>query len=160
MRFSATSSAASRSCAARAAACGSVLPAARTPQDGLLFGSETVRYDDPRRYAVALVSTLLGGGMSSRLFQRVREGSFHDVTGARVAFDIAHGGAVIAERPRDRLHLAARPPPDEHDASGAAAREVSGDRGADTAGPSEDDEGLVLEADGRGLPVRVGGEEP
>ncbi len=31
------------------------------------------RYGDPRRYAVALVDTMLGGGMSSRLFQRVRE---------------------------------------------------------------------------------------
>src|SRR5690606_32850672 len=42
-------------------------------QTHIVFGSETVRYDDPRRYAVALVSTLFGGGMSSRLFQRVRE---------------------------------------------------------------------------------------
>jgi predicted Zn-dependent peptidase len=42
-------------------------------QTHVVFGSETVRYDDPRRYAVALVSTLLGGGMSSRLFQKVRE---------------------------------------------------------------------------------------
>jgi predicted Zn-dependent peptidase len=42
-------------------------------QTHIVFGSRTVRYADPRRYAVALVSTLLGGGMSSRLFQRVRE---------------------------------------------------------------------------------------
>jgi predicted Zn-dependent peptidase len=32
-----------------------------------------VRYGDPRRYGVTLASLMLGGGMSSRLFQRVRE---------------------------------------------------------------------------------------
>ena len=42
-------------------------------QTHLVLGGATVPYADPRRYAVSLVSTLLGGGMSSRLFQRVRE---------------------------------------------------------------------------------------
>ena len=42
-------------------------------QTHVVFGSATVPHGDPRRYALALVSTLLGGGMSSRLFQRVRE---------------------------------------------------------------------------------------
>jgi predicted Zn-dependent peptidase len=42
-------------------------------QTHVVFGSQTVRHADPRRYAVVLVSMLLGGGMSSRLFQRVRE---------------------------------------------------------------------------------------
>jgi predicted Zn-dependent peptidase len=42
-------------------------------QTHVVFGSPTVRYADTRRYTVALVSTLLGGGMSSRLFQKVRE---------------------------------------------------------------------------------------
>ncbi len=42
-------------------------------QTHIVFGSPTVAYGDPRRYAVALVDTMLGGGMSSRLFQRVRE---------------------------------------------------------------------------------------
>jgi predicted Zn-dependent peptidase len=42
-------------------------------QTHIVFGSQTVQYSDPRRYAVALVGMLLGGGMSSRLFQRVRE---------------------------------------------------------------------------------------
>ena len=39
----------------------------------IVSGSATVRHDDPRRHAVVLLSSLLGGGMSSRLFQRVRE---------------------------------------------------------------------------------------
>jgi predicted Zn-dependent peptidase len=42
-------------------------------QTHVVFGSPTVAHGDPRRYAVVLVSTILGGGMSSRLFQRVRE---------------------------------------------------------------------------------------
>ena len=42
-------------------------------QTHIVFGSATVEHSDPRRYALALVSMLLGGGMSSRLFQRVRE---------------------------------------------------------------------------------------
>ena len=42
-------------------------------QTHVVFGSPSVSHADPRRYTLALVSTLLGGGMSSRLFQRVRE---------------------------------------------------------------------------------------
>ncbi len=42
-------------------------------QTHIVFGAPTVPHRDPRRYAVVLVSTVLGGGMSSRLFQRVRE---------------------------------------------------------------------------------------
>jgi len=42
-------------------------------QTHIVVGSATVRHEDPRRHAVILLSMLLGGGMSSRLFQRVRE---------------------------------------------------------------------------------------
>ena len=42
-------------------------------QTHVVFGSATVPHGDPRRYAVSLVSMVLGGGMSSRLFQRIRE---------------------------------------------------------------------------------------
>jgi predicted Zn-dependent peptidase len=42
-------------------------------QVNVVFGSATVPHADPRRYALMLVNTLLGGGMSSRLFQRIRE---------------------------------------------------------------------------------------
>ncbi len=42
-------------------------------QTQLVLGTDTVPYSDPRRYALILVNTVLGGGMSSRLFQRVRE---------------------------------------------------------------------------------------
>lgn len=47
------------------------------PRDGaqmhVVFGAATVPHHDPRRYPLVLASTVLGGGMSSRLFQRVRE---------------------------------------------------------------------------------------
>jgi predicted Zn-dependent peptidase len=42
-------------------------------QTHVVFGSTTIAHHDARRYPLALVSMLLGGGMSSRLFQRVRE---------------------------------------------------------------------------------------
>ena len=42
-------------------------------QTHIVLGSPSVRYSDPRRYAVSLTGLMLGGGMSSRLFQRVRE---------------------------------------------------------------------------------------
>jgi predicted Zn-dependent peptidase len=42
-------------------------------QTHIVLGSGSLRYADPRRYALVMLSMLLGGGMSSRLFQRVRE---------------------------------------------------------------------------------------
>lgn len=42
-------------------------------QTQLVFGSSAPAHSDPSRYAFCLVSMLLGGGMSSRLFQHVRE---------------------------------------------------------------------------------------
>ncbi|UCC47936.1 MAG: insulinase family protein [Gemmatimonadota bacterium] len=42
-------------------------------QAHICLGSPTFARSDPRRYAAILVSTALGGGMSSRLFQRIRE---------------------------------------------------------------------------------------
>jgi predicted Zn-dependent peptidase len=39
----------------------------------LVLGTDAFPYRDRRRYALMLLNTVLGGGMSSRLFQRVRE---------------------------------------------------------------------------------------
>lgn len=44
-----------------------------TAQTHVVIGSRAMSHNDPRRYAMTLIGTLLGGGMSSRLFQRVRE---------------------------------------------------------------------------------------
>lgn len=42
-------------------------------QVNLVLGYGGVSYDDPDYYAISVLSTLLGGGMSSRLFQEIRE---------------------------------------------------------------------------------------
>jgi predicted Zn-dependent peptidase len=44
-----------------------------TAQTHIVIGSAAFEHKDPRRYAMSLIGTLLGGGMSSRLFQRIRE---------------------------------------------------------------------------------------
>ena len=38
-----------------------------------MLGVPALDRHDPRRYALAVLNTALGGGMSSRLFQQVRE---------------------------------------------------------------------------------------
>jgi len=42
-------------------------------QTHVVLGTDTFPYGDPRREALLLLNTVLGSGMSSRLFQRVRE---------------------------------------------------------------------------------------
>ena len=42
-------------------------------QSHIALATDTFDARDPRRYALAIIVNLLGGGMSSRLFQRVRE---------------------------------------------------------------------------------------
>jgi len=44
-----------------------------TAQTHIVIGSPTFPHSDPRRYAMSMVGMLFGGGMSSRLFQRIRE---------------------------------------------------------------------------------------
>ena len=59
---------------AGAAARGVVRREARdTTQAHIVFGTDTFRYADDRRYALAMLVNAFGGGMSSRLFQRIRE---------------------------------------------------------------------------------------
>lgn len=42
-------------------------------QVNLLLGFDGIAYEDPDYYPASILSTLLGGGMSSRLFQEIRE---------------------------------------------------------------------------------------
>jgi predicted Zn-dependent peptidase len=44
-----------------------------TAQTHIVFATDTVPFADPRKFAVMVLSNVFGGGMSSRLFQRVRE---------------------------------------------------------------------------------------
>ena len=45
----------------------------RTEQANLVLGTTALARNDPRRFALSVLSGALGGGMSSRLFQSVRE---------------------------------------------------------------------------------------
>ena len=42
-------------------------------QTHVVFATDTIPYADRRKYAMLVISNLFGGGMSSRLFQRIRE---------------------------------------------------------------------------------------
>ncbi|HMU61601.1 MAG TPA: pitrilysin family protein [Gemmatimonadales bacterium] len=44
-----------------------------TTQAHIVFGTDTFPYADSRRYAMGMLVNAFGGGMSSRLFQRIRE---------------------------------------------------------------------------------------
>jgi predicted Zn-dependent peptidase len=44
-----------------------------TAQTHIVFATDTVPYADPRKFALLVLSNIFGGGMSSRLFQRIRE---------------------------------------------------------------------------------------
>lgn len=52
---------------------GSVLRGKDTEQAHLLLGCPTMHRGDDRRFALGVLNNVLGGGMSSRLFQRIRE---------------------------------------------------------------------------------------
>ena len=47
--------------------------ARETAQTHVVFGTDTFALRDPRRFPLAILTNVFGGGMSSRLFQRVRE---------------------------------------------------------------------------------------
>lgn len=59
-----------------------------TEQAHLVLGTRALPRDDPDRYAFAVLNQALGGGMSSRLFQEVREkrGLAYSVYSYRMAF--------------------------------------------------------------------------
>ncbi len=54
---------------------GSALKVINRPiqQANVLVGMQGLVADDPRRYAMGILNTVLGGGMSSRMFQEIRE---------------------------------------------------------------------------------------
>jgi predicted Zn-dependent peptidase len=45
----------------------------KTEQANLVLGCDGLERDDDRRFALSVLNTVLGGGMSSRLFQEIRE---------------------------------------------------------------------------------------
>jgi predicted Zn-dependent peptidase len=99
-----------------------------TAQSQLVYSQETVPHGDPRRYAMALISQAFGGGMSSRLFQRVREemGLAYSVFSFQSFYRVAGvAGVYVGTRPewaeradeaiRDEYGRMAREALDEHE---------------------------------------------
>ena len=80
-------------------------------QSHLVFGSSGVPRNDPRRWAFGVLNTVVGGGMSSRLFQEIREkrGLVYSVYSGHSAFAEAGLFAIYAatgpERVREVLSL-------------------------------------------------------
>ncbi|MFT4569877.1 MAG: putative Zn-dependent peptidase [Hyphomicrobiaceae bacterium] len=69
----------------------------------VVFGTNGLRADDPRHEAAEVLITALGGGMSSRLFQSVREerGLAYSIYAFHSAFAVAGYSGVYAAVPRN-----------------------------------------------------------
>ncbi len=71
-------------------------------QTHIVVGSATIAHGDPRRHALVLLSVLLGGGMSSRIFQRVREElglAYAVYTFQSFHFDVGMHGVYVGTGP-------------------------------------------------------------
>ena len=74
-------------------------------QTHVVLGTRALRRDDPDRFALAIVDQVLGGGMSSRLFQEVREkrGLAYSVFSYRSAFQETGALAVYCGTAPERV---------------------------------------------------------
>jgi predicted Zn-dependent peptidase len=71
----------------------------------LVLGMRALRRDDPDRYAFSVLNQVLGGGMSSRLFQEVREqrGLAYSVYSYRSAYEETGAFGIYAGTARERV---------------------------------------------------------
>jgi predicted Zn-dependent peptidase len=76
-----------------------------TEQAHVVLGMRALRRDDPDRYALGVLNQVLGGGMSSRLFQEVREerGLAYSVYSYRAAFEETGALAISAGTSPERV---------------------------------------------------------
>jgi len=76
-----------------------------TEQAHVVLGMRSLRRDDPDRYALTVLNQAFGGGMSSRLFQEVREqrGLAYSVYSYRAAFEETGALAVSAGTSPERV---------------------------------------------------------
>jgi predicted Zn-dependent peptidase len=76
-----------------------------TEQAHVVLGMRALRTDDPDRYALGVLNQALGGGMSSRLFQEVREqrGLAYAVYSYRSAYQETGSLAVASSTAPERL---------------------------------------------------------
>jgi predicted Zn-dependent peptidase len=76
-----------------------------TEQAHLVLSLRSVARDDPDRWALSVVNQILGGGMSSRLFQEIRErrGLAYSVYSYRAAYQRTGSFSVYAGTAPDRI---------------------------------------------------------
>jgi predicted Zn-dependent peptidase len=76
-----------------------------TEQAHLVYGARSVSRFDERRWALAVLNQVLGGGLSSRLFQKVREerGLAYSVWSERAAYQDAGSLAVVVGTSPDHV---------------------------------------------------------
>jgi predicted Zn-dependent peptidase len=76
-----------------------------TEQAHVVVSLRSLRRDDPDRYALAVVNQALGGGMSSRLFQEVRErrGLAYSVYSYRAAYEQTGSFSIYAGTAPERV---------------------------------------------------------
>ena len=101
-----------------------------TEQGHIVVGMPALARDDDDRFALAVVNEVLGGGMSSRLFQEIREkrGLAYSVYSYRAAYLETGVEAVYAGTAPDRVHEVRALIDDELDrvlADGLTDREVA-----------------------------------
>jgi predicted Zn-dependent peptidase len=117
-----------------------------TAQTHIVFGTRCFAHGDPRRYALVLLSNALGGGMSSRLFQRVREelGLAYAVFSYQSFYhDAGYAGVYVGTRPEsaDRAEAVLR-----EELERLAADGVSGEELRDVKGQVKGQIALSLES--------------
>lgn len=74
-------------------------------QAHIILGTTHVSATDNRRYHMSILSTLMGGGMSSRLFQNVREkkGLAYSVYSSNLFYNLTGEFAIVAGVAKDRV---------------------------------------------------------
>ncbi len=101
-----------------------------TEQAHLVCGARSVSRFDDRRWAFAVLNHVLGGGLSSRLFQKVREqrGLAYSVWSERAAYQDAGSLAVVVGTAPEHVDEVLRIVNDELDllaSAGVSARELA-----------------------------------
>jgi predicted Zn-dependent peptidase len=106
-----------------------------TEQAHLVYGMRSVSRFDERRWALAVLNHVLGGGLSSRLFQKVREqrGLAYSVWSERAAYEDTGSLAVVAGTAPDHVDEVLRLVSEELEllaTDGVTARELAVAKGS------------------------------
>ncbi len=91
------------------------------------LGTRSLRYDHPDRYALFLLTTILGGGMSSRLFQEIREKKGLAYSVYSFIISNADSGALVVYAGTEKKHCREVLDIAQHEMSRLVADEVPQD---------------------------------